>query len=94
MPIIHREIECRSYFNQLIDGVMYMHSLKICHRDIKPENILFGEHSIFYFYFLYHSGLKICDFGASMQFEGDNDLIRETVGSAAFMAPYYSLNLS
>lgn len=32
--------ESKKIMNDIIDGLMYMHSKKIIHRDIKPENIL------------------------------------------------------
>ena len=30
-------------FNQLIEGVRYLHSVGIVHRDIKPENLLINR---------------------------------------------------
>uniref|UniRef100_A0A1I7T2U3 Protein kinase domain-containing protein n=1 Tax=Caenorhabditis tropicalis TaxID=1561998 RepID=A0A1I7T2U3_9PELO len=41
---------------QLIDAVMYLHSVGICHRDIKPENILCSDKSE-------RCILKLTDFG-------------------------------
>ena len=35
------EDECRNIFQQIIDGIYYLHRMGICHRDLKPENILF-----------------------------------------------------
>ncbi|CAI0518998.1 unnamed protein product [Linum tenue] len=51
------EDEARFFFQQLISGVSYCHSMEICHRDLKLENTLLdGSPS---------PRLKICDFGYS-----------------------------
>ena len=44
----------RSYFQDLILGVRYVHQQGVAHRDLKPENILLSD-----------QGLKISDFGLS-----------------------------
>ena len=36
------EDESRYIFQQMIDGIYYLHRMGICHRDLKPENILFA----------------------------------------------------
>ena len=43
----------RTYFHQLLDGIEYCHSQKICHGDIKPENLCLNSSAM----------LKIVDFG-------------------------------
>ncbi|WVZ24898.1 hypothetical protein V8G54_003442 [Vigna mungo] len=45
----------RYFFQQLISGVSYCHSMEICHRDLKLENTLLDGSSA--------PRLKICDFG-------------------------------
>ncbi|CAN4078097.1 unnamed protein product [Withania somnifera] len=51
------EDEARFFFQQLISGVSYCHTMEICHRDLKLENTLLdGSPS---------PRLKICDFGYS-----------------------------
>ncbi|KAK4154611.1 hypothetical protein C8A00DRAFT_32567 [Chaetomidium leptoderma] len=43
------------YALQLLEGLAYLHEIKIAHRDIKPENILLDQHGI----------IKYVDFGAA-----------------------------
>ena len=45
---------CR-FFHQILAGIEYLHSIKICHRDLKPENLLLDE----------NMNIKIVDFGLS-----------------------------
>ena len=47
------------------------------HRDIKADNVLVSEDDV----------VKITDFGVSEMFEKDNDIIKKTAGSPAYMAP-------
>ncbi|TYI06818.1 hypothetical protein ES332_A10G185500v1 [Gossypium tomentosum] len=51
------EDEARYFFQQLISGVNYCHSMQICHRDLKLENTLLDGSPA--------PRLKICDFGYS-----------------------------
>lgn len=50
--------DARRFFNQLMDGVNYLHSKGVAHRDLKPENLLLDE----------HDHLKISDFGMATMF--------------------------
>lgn len=45
----------RSFTEQLLDAVAYIHSCRVSHRDIKPSNILLKDSRT----------LKLCDFGMS-----------------------------
>ncbi|KAI0501527.1 hypothetical protein KFK09_016472 [Dendrobium nobile] len=51
------EDEARFFFQQLISGVSYCHSMQVCHRDLKLENTLLDGSAA--------PRLKICDFGYS-----------------------------
>ncbi|KAF8112530.1 hypothetical protein N665_0063s0016 [Sinapis alba] len=72
------EAEARYFFQQLICGVDYCHSLQICHRDLKLENTLLDGSPA--------PLLKICDFGYSK-----SSLLhsrpKSTVGTPAYIAP-------
>ncbi|XP_043714121.1 serine/threonine-protein kinase SAPK7-like [Telopea speciosissima] len=52
------ENEARYFFQQLISGVSYCHSMQICHRDLKLENMLVDRLPV--------PRLKICGFRFSM----------------------------
>ncbi|XP_030955240.1 serine/threonine-protein kinase SRK2A-like isoform X2 [Quercus lobata] len=72
------EDEARYFFQQLISGVCYCHSMQICHRDLKLENTLLDGSPA--------PRLKICDFGYSK-----SSLLhsrpKSTVGTPAYIAP-------
>ena len=66
---------CR-FFQQMIAGVEYLHSINIAHRDIKPQNILLDE----------NFNIKIVDFGLGCTYN-PGDLIQSSWGSPLFTAP-------
>ncbi|KAI7738616.1 hypothetical protein M8C21_011477 [Ambrosia artemisiifolia] len=72
------EDEARFFFQQLLSGVSYCHSMEICHRDLKLENTLLDGSPT--------PRLKICDFGYSK-----SGLLhsqpKSTVGTPAYIAP-------
>ncbi|PKA49527.1 Serine/threonine-protein kinase SAPK2 [Apostasia shenzhenica] len=72
------EDEARFFFQQLISGVSYCHSLQICHRDLKLENTLLDGSSA--------PRLKICDFGYSKS-SVLHSQPKSTVGTPAYIAP-------
>eukprot|EP00736_Rhodelphis_marinus_P001629 Rmarinus@m.13495 len=67
----------RSYFRQLIQGLLYLHEVNVVHRDLKPENLLVGSDGI----------LKIADYGVSRITEAGDDTLEKTDGTPAFFAP-------
>ncbi|XP_009799008.1 serine/threonine-protein kinase SAPK10-like [Nicotiana sylvestris] len=72
------EDEARFFFQQLISGVSYCHSMQVCHRDLKLENTLLDGSPA--------PRLKICDFGyskSSLLHSQPNS----TVGTPAYIAP-------
>lgn len=72
------EDEARYFFQQLISGVSYCHSMEICHRDLKLENTLLDGSS--------SPQLKICDFGYSKS-SVLHSQPKSTVGTPAYIAP-------
>ncbi|KVH92245.1 serine/threonine-protein kinase SAPK2-like [Cynara cardunculus var. scolymus] len=72
------EDEARFFFQQLISGVRYCHSMQICHRDLKLENVLLDGSST--------PRLKICDFGYSKS-SVLHSQPKSTVGTPAYIAP-------
>ncbi|KAK8957520.1 Serine/threonine-protein kinase SAPK10 [Platanthera zijinensis] len=72
------EDEARFFFQQLISGVSYCHSMQICHRDLKLENTLLDGSAA--------PRLKICDFGYSKS-SVLHSQPKSTVGTPAYIAP-------
>jgi len=69
----------RLYMRDMVSGLSYLHSQRICHSDIKPENILIGSDGV----------LKLSDFGLSqILLEGQSrNIFNEKDGTPAFQAP-------
>ncbi|XP_039001785.1 serine/threonine-protein kinase SRK2E-like [Hibiscus syriacus] len=72
------EDEARFFFQQLISGVSYCHSMQVCHRDLKLENTLLDGSPT--------PRLKICDFGYSKS-SVLHSQPKSTVGTPAYIAP-------
>lgn len=72
------EDEGRFFFQQLVSGVNYCHSMQICHRDLKLENTLLDGSTA--------PRLKICDFGYSKSAVLHSQP-KSTVGTPAYIAP-------
>lgn len=62
-------------FNQLCEGVKYLHENNIIHRDLKPSNILITNNVV-----------KICDFGLSKVYHA-NQTLSYNVASLWYRAP-------
>ncbi|XP_014816529.1 PREDICTED: serine/threonine-protein kinase Chk1 [Calidris pugnax] len=73
------EPEAQRFFQQLIAGVVYLHSMGITHRDLKPENLLLDD----------RDNLKISDFGLATVFRhnGRERLLSRTCGTLPYVAP-------
>ncbi|XP_052191247.1 serine/threonine-protein kinase SAPK1 isoform X1 [Diospyros lotus] len=72
------EDEARFFFQQLISGVSYCHSMRICHRDLKLENTLLDGSPA--------PRVKICDFGYSKS-SVFHSQPKSAVGTPAYIAP-------
>ncbi|XP_052276707.1 dual specificity mitogen-activated protein kinase kinase 5-like isoform X2 [Dreissena polymorpha] len=71
---IPEEILCRMAV-RIVQGLLYMWSLKILHRDIKPSNILVNT----------RGDVKLCDFGVSTQLV--KSIAMTFVGTNVYMSP-------
>ncbi|KAF2349622.1 Protein kinase domain [Trinorchestia longiramus] len=71
--------QAQGFFQQLLDGLEYLHSRGVVHKDVKPGNLLLSCDST----------LKITDFGVAEQVElcEGNDLISSSQGSPMFQPP-------
>ncbi|KAJ0392846.1 hypothetical protein P43SY_000585 [Pythium insidiosum] len=77
-----REPEAVQLFQQIVDGLDYLHAHEVTHRDLKPENLLLQSSAAT------PTGLlvKIVDFGLSNTHDGGR-LLRTACGSPCYAAP-------
>lgn len=66
---------CFQYICELVDALVYCHSLRVIHRDIKPENLLLGG----------YGELKLADFGWSVH--APTSSRRTVCGTTDYLAP-------
>jgi len=88
-----RELEAKYVFQQLLEGIGYIHSKGVIHRDLKPENILIvrtqqlqQETAAGPVTFNLHD-VKIADFGLSKVRGGDFSMAQSRVGTPIYAAP-------
>lgn len=67
-----------SIWTQLLDALIYAHSMGVVHRDIKPDNIFVTSHDL----------VKLTDFGvAHMESNTPGDYAQVIAGSPGYMSP-------
>ncbi|EPB78846.1 kinase domain protein [Ancylostoma ceylanicum] len=76
----YSESEARQALKMLLNGLAYLHSLRITHRDLKPENLLYSDVRP-------DARLLITDFGLAHQATRPNETMTETCGTPEYIAP-------
>mgnify|MGYP002623992661 CR=1 FL=1 len=71
------EKEACIFFQQIIDGVEYLHLSKITHRDLKPENLLLDK----------NNRICISDFGLSTMSDKIDSLLETPCGTPSYAPP-------
>ena len=71
------EKEACRFFQQIIDGVEYLHLSNITHRDLKPENLLLDN----------KKRIRISDFGLSNMSEKIDSLLETPCGTPSYAPP-------
>ena len=71
------EREACRYFQQIIDGVEYLHLSNITHRDLKPENLLLDK----------NNRIKISDFGLSYLSDNIDTFLETPCGTPSYAPP-------
>ncbi|XP_036610434.1 death-associated protein kinase 2-like [Trichosurus vulpecula] len=74
------EPEASDFLLQLLDGLVYMHSLNICHFDLKPENIMLQQKDVI------KPKIKIIGFGMAQKIE-KNMYLNSRCGLPEYVAP-------
>jgi len=78
------EDRARVIFIQMLDAVMYLHSVGIAHRDLKPENILLVNKT--------EDRIKLTDFGLS-RIVGEGSYMQTICGTPMYVAPEVIANM-
>ncbi|CAD5208606.1 unnamed protein product [Bursaphelenchus xylophilus] len=76
----YTETEARQALRMLLNGLAYLHDMKITHRDLKPENLLYSDTRP-------DARLLITDFGLASQAKQPGEKMTETCGTPEYIAP-------
>ena len=72
------EEEAVVIFSQVVDAMIYLHSMNICHRDIKPQNIMYEPSK---------KKVKIIDFDYSCYYMSKDIYLTDDLGTPSFACP-------
>lgn len=73
------EADAANIISQVLQAVAYCHSIGIVHRDLKPENVLIDKEQ--------GNILKIIDFGTSVEYDKNKDMLKAVHGTSYYIAP-------
>ncbi|OZC07150.1 kinase domain protein [Onchocerca flexuosa] len=76
----YSEGEARQALRMLLNGLAYLHSIRVTHRDLKPENLLYSDTTP-------DARLLITDFGLAYQAQTPEEKMTETCGTPEYIAP-------
>lgn len=74
------EVDAIKIVVQMLNAVVYIHSMNIVHRDLKPENVLYLDPSD-------DSRIVVADFGIAKELKNGDELIFKAAGSLGYVAP-------
>ncbi|XP_051979379.1 death-associated protein kinase 2 [Xyrauchen texanus] len=74
------EEEATEFIKQILNGVQYLHSMKIAHFDLKPENIMLLDNNV------QSPRIKLIDFGLAHRIK-DGVEFKNIFGTPEFVAP-------
>jgi len=76
---VPEERQVKRLMHQILDGLVFLHSINVAHLDIKPQNlVLMSEFP--------HGEVKLCDLGISRYISQGAD-IRDILGTPDYVAP-------
>jgi serine/threonine protein kinase len=75
---IPTEAEAIDIFDQILNGIAYLHSRNVVHRDLKPQNILRDS----------YGGIRVADFGMAKVFEKGKS-VTNIGGTESYAPPEY-----
>ncbi|PAV57607.1 hypothetical protein WR25_03453 [Diploscapter pachys] len=76
----YSELEAKQALVMLLNGLLYLHSIRITHRDLKPENLLYSDTRP-------DARLLITDFGLAHQATMPGEKMTETCGTPEYISP-------
>lgn len=83
----YSEAEARQALRMLLNGLAYLHGIRITHRDLKPENLLYSDNRP-------DARLLITDFGLAHQTRSSDERMTETCGTPEYIAPEVLLRMA
>lgn len=83
----YTEAEARQALRMLLNGLAYLHGIRVAHRDLKPENLLYSDTRP-------DARLLITDFGLAHQMRNAQEKMTDTCGTPEYIAPEVLLRVA